>query len=102
MIDLDEAAPYVAAVAVTPRVERPQSRAEPPAARRETDPMSRPLVIFGLGALARSTYATIRAAQTHPVAGFTVDAAYRSDDRFDGLPVVAFDEVDVRFPAGEP
>jgi sugar O-acyltransferase (sialic acid O-acetyltransferase NeuD family) len=63
--------------------------------------MSRPLVIFGLGALARSTYATIRADRAHRVAGFTVDAAYRSDDRFDGLPVVAFDEIDAHFPAAD-
>ena len=35
------------------------------------------------------------------VAGFTVDRAYLSGDEFQGLPLVAFDEVERRFPPDE-
>lgn len=60
--------------------------------------MSRPVVIFGadtFGSLARHCLTHDAGRQ---VAAFTVDAAYVSGDKHDGLPLVPFEHLPERFP----
>jgi sugar O-acyltransferase (sialic acid O-acetyltransferase NeuD family) len=61
----------------------------------------KPVVIFGLSDFASLVWHVLTHDTPLPVAGFTVDGAYLRDDRFQGLPVVAFEEVQDRFPPGE-
>jgi sugar O-acyltransferase (sialic acid O-acetyltransferase NeuD family) len=58
----------------------------------------KPLVIFGTGDIARLArhYFTRDAGRT--VAAFTVDGAYCTEAEFQGLPLVPFEEVAVRYP----
>jgi sugar O-acyltransferase (sialic acid O-acetyltransferase NeuD family) len=56
------------------------------------------LVIFGAGDIARLAHFYFSKDSEHHVAAFTVDAAYRTSDEFDGLPLVSVDEVRDRFP----
>jgi len=56
------------------------------------------LVVFGLGDIARLAHFYFSTDSPHRVVAFTVDAAYKTADTFQGLPVVAFDEVTARFP----
>jgi sugar O-acyltransferase (sialic acid O-acetyltransferase NeuD family) len=64
------------------------------------------LVIFGTGSIAELADFYFREGGgndegSRRVAGFTVDAAFRKEDSFLDRPLVAFDEVEVRFPPAE-
>lgn len=59
---------------------------------------ARPLVIFGAGDIAQLAAFYFRHDGGRAVAGFTVDRDYLAQDSFDGLPLVAFDEVLARYP----
>jgi len=59
----------------------------------------KPLVIFGAGDIAEVAHFYFTHDVRREVAAFTVDAAYLKDSNFCGLPVVAFEEAQRRFPA---
>jgi sugar O-acyltransferase (sialic acid O-acetyltransferase NeuD family) len=59
--------------------------------------MSR-LVIFGAGDIARLAHFYFRTDSAHQVAAFVVDAAFKNDDTFDGLPLVSFEEAIDKYP----
>ena len=61
--------------------------------------MKKRLVIFGTGDIAQLAHHYFSADSEYEVVGFTVDAAFRSEPSFCGLPVVAFEDVLDRFPA---
>ena len=50
------------------------------------------LVIFGAGDVARLAHFYFRTDSPHQVAAFVVDAAFKTADTFDGLPLVSFEE----------
>ena len=58
----------------------------------------KPLVIFGCGEIGQLAHFYFTTDTDRPLAGFTVDAAYRTADTFCGLPVVPFEEVTRHFP----
>jgi sugar O-acyltransferase (sialic acid O-acetyltransferase NeuD family) len=55
------------------------------------------LVIFGTGAIAELADLYFREDTNRRVAGFTVDAAYKTSDSLLGRPIVPFDEVEAAF-----
>jgi sugar O-acyltransferase (sialic acid O-acetyltransferase NeuD family) len=58
------------------------------------------IVIFGCGDIAQLAHFYFSTDSPHEVVGFTVDAAFLpAESRFCDLPVVAFEEVESRFPA---
>jgi sugar O-acyltransferase (sialic acid O-acetyltransferase NeuD family) len=59
------------------------------------------LVIFGAGAMARLAYRYFAHDSDHQVVAFTVDAAYRDQDEFCGLPLVDFEDLRRLYPPGE-
>ncbi len=63
--------------------------------------MKRPIVIFGAGDIAQLAHFYFTHDAKRQIAGFTVDGAYRSADTFCGLPLVAFEEVEMRYPPSE-
>lgn len=56
------------------------------------------LVIFGAGDIARLARFYFDTDSEHRVVGFAVDAEYRQDDRFQGLPLLDFESLPDRFP----
>jgi sugar O-acyltransferase (sialic acid O-acetyltransferase NeuD family) len=62
--------------------------------------MSR-IVVFGTGQWAELAHFYFTHDSPHEVVGFTLDADYLEQDEFRGLPVVAFEEVEHRFPPGD-
>ena len=56
------------------------------------------VVLFGLGVNAALAYAALAHHPAYRVAAFTVDRAYLTQDTLFDLPVVAFEEVEQRFP----
>jgi len=62
--------------------------------------MSR-LVIFGAADSARLAHFYFRTDSAHQVEAFVVDAAYKTGDTFDGLPLCAFEELAARYPPSE-
>lgn len=58
------------------------------------------IVIFGAGDIARLAHYYFTRDTEHSVAAFAVDEAYRTDDTFLGLPLVAFEQVHQEFPPG--
>jgi len=56
------------------------------------------LIIFGGGDIARLAHFYFSRDSQHEVVGFTVDAEYRKDDQFLGLPFVDANEVTTAFP----
>jgi sugar O-acyltransferase (sialic acid O-acetyltransferase NeuD family) len=58
----------------------------------------KPLVIFGCGDIGQLAHFYFTTDTPRQVAAFTVDAAFKASDTFCGLPVVAFEEVEQRFP----
>jgi sugar O-acyltransferase (sialic acid O-acetyltransferase NeuD family) len=62
--------------------------------------MSR-LIIFGAGDIARLAHYYFSRDSEHEVAAFTVDDKYRQGDSFLELPLVPFEEVKERYPAGD-
>lgn len=63
--------------------------------------MARKLIIFGNTEIARLAYEYFRFDSEYEVAGFTVDAEYIKDDRFENLPVIPFEDVSEHFPVNE-
>lgn len=57
----------------------------------------KPLVIFGTGQIAELAAFYFRHDSEYEPVAFTVDAAYRNEDRFQDLPVLAFEELGERF-----
>lgn len=60
--------------------------------------MSKPLLIFGLGELPEQALYYFSQHDGRTVVAFTVDAAYATVSQNSGLPVLAFDEAQRRFP----
>jgi sugar O-acyltransferase (sialic acid O-acetyltransferase NeuD family) len=58
------------------------------------------VVVFGAGKIAEVFHGLLADDETHSVAGFTCDREFLSEST-SGLPVVAFDEVESRFPPAE-
>ncbi len=56
------------------------------------------LVLFGAGDIAAVARRYIESERAHRVVGFTVDDAYRKAEAFDGLPLVAWERLEERFP----
>ena len=56
------------------------------------------IVIFGAGDIARLAHFYFSTDSDHTVVAFTVDAAYRNSDTFQGLPLVPFDQVALIYP----
>jgi len=56
------------------------------------------LVVFGAGDIARLAHFYFSTDSDHEVVGFTVDGEYRTDPEFQGLPLVAVEELPQRFP----
>jgi sugar O-acyltransferase (sialic acid O-acetyltransferase NeuD family) len=59
------------------------------------------VIVFGLGQLSRLAWYQLTHDSPHRVVAFTVDAAYRTEDTFNGLPVVPFEELVVAYPPGQ-
>src|SRR5262249_18718727 len=59
---------------------------------------NRSVVIFGVGDMAEVAHHYFVTDSNYDVVGFTVDRAHCDREAFQGLPVVAFDEVTRRFP----
>jgi sugar O-acyltransferase (sialic acid O-acetyltransferase NeuD family) len=59
------------------------------------------LLIFGAGDVARLANFYFRTDSPHQVAAFVVDAAFKTADTFDNLPLVSFDEAVERYPPSE-
>jgi sugar O-acyltransferase (sialic acid O-acetyltransferase NeuD family) len=57
------------------------------------------IVIFGAGDIAELARFYFLHDSDHQVAAFTVDGAYLTQDNFDGLPLIAFEELTERFPS---
>ena len=60
--------------------------------------MTQNLVIFGTGDIAQLAHYYFSTDTGFNVVGFTVDREFRNETEFCGLPLVAFDEVNERFP----
>ena len=56
------------------------------------------VVVFGAGDIARLAHYYFQTDSDHEVIAFAVDAAYRTDSEFQGLPVVAAEEVSRLYP----
>jgi len=59
------------------------------------------LVLFGAGDIARLAHYYFSTDSEHDVVAFTVDAAYRTADHFQELPLVAVEEVAARYPPAD-
>lgn len=60
--------------------------------------MKRKIVIFGSGDIAQLAHFYFSEDSELEIAAFAVDAEYKKADEFEGLPVVAFEEVQERYP----
>jgi sugar O-acyltransferase (sialic acid O-acetyltransferase NeuD family) len=60
--------------------------------------MTKKLIIFGAGDIAQLAHYYFTTDSDYEVAAFTVDAGYAREERFAGLPVVAFEEVVNQYP----
>ena len=61
----------------------------------------KPVVLFGVGDLARLAHVYLRDDSPYEVAAFTVTEEYRSGDSFRGLPLVPFERIDSEYPPDE-
>ena len=59
------------------------------------------LVVFGAGDIARLAHFYFSSDSEHEVVAFAVDAAYKKESAFQGLPLVAAEEVPRLFPPSE-
>lgn len=59
------------------------------------------VVIFGNSAGTHLIYSLMMEDTAYQVEGFTVDKAYIKEEKFCGLPVVPFDEIEAIYPPGE-
>lgn len=60
--------------------------------------MKKRLVIFGSGDIAQLAHFYFTTDSEYELAAFTVDAAYKTEEEFCGLPVIAFEDVCAEFP----
>ena len=58
----------------------------------------RKIVIFGKGTIAEVVHACLETDATRQVVAFTVDRRYVSEERYEGLPLIPFDEIESRCP----
>jgi len=64
--------------------------------------MHKKLVIFGIGKIGQVVYHHFSTDSAYKIAAFTLDRAFLPAGRkFDGLPVVAFEEVEKQYPPNE-
>lgn len=56
------------------------------------------VVIFGAGMAAQVAHTFLERDSDHRVVGFTVDAAHATSDRFEGLPLIAWERLEEAFP----
>ena len=63
--------------------------------------MKKNLVIFGAGDIAQLAHFYFSKDSEYSVVAFTVDAAYRNDNEFCGLPVVPFEEIATVYPPNQ-
>jgi sugar O-acyltransferase (sialic acid O-acetyltransferase NeuD family) len=56
------------------------------------------VVIFGTGTMGKLAHFYLGADSPHEVVAFTADGAYLSEDRFLGLPLLPFEEIESRYP----
>lgn len=63
--------------------------------------MKIPLIIFGTGEIAQLAKFYFSTDSKYETVAFTVDAAYLIDAKFQGLPVIAFEEVGANYPPSE-
>lgn len=61
--------------------------------------MKKKLIVFGIGKIAEVIFYYAKHECGFDVAAFCVDAKYKKEDLFQGLPVVSFDEVAKNYPA---
>lgn len=61
----------------------------------------KPVVVFGAHALAEVAVFYLTEVGGRKIAGYTIDAAYVETDSHEGLPLVAWEVLEARFPAGE-
>ncbi|MGZ3688934.1 MAG: acetyltransferase [Bdellovibrionota bacterium] len=59
------------------------------------------VVLFGIKDTAQLAHFYLKHDSEHEVVAFTVDRQFMSGDTFEGLPVVAFEEVEKRFPPSQ-
>jgi sugar O-acyltransferase (sialic acid O-acetyltransferase NeuD family) len=59
------------------------------------------IIIFGSGQIAEVIYSYIKNDTDHEVAAFTVDRQYLTQESLFGIPVVAFEEIEQKFPPSE-
>src|SRR6185436_2610553 len=59
------------------------------------------VVIFGAGDIARLAHFYFRTDSPHDVAAFVVDSAFKNAETFDGLPLVAFEDVTRQYPPSQ-
>jgi sugar O-acyltransferase (sialic acid O-acetyltransferase NeuD family) len=59
------------------------------------------LVVFGAGDIARLAHFYFSTDSDHEVVGFTVDAEYQTSPEFQGLPLIALEELPKRFPPSD-
>ena len=68
---------------------------------RSNDILAKKIIVFGIGNFAEVANFYFTHDSDYSVAAFTVDAAYLKEPTFQGLPVVAFHEVETHFPPSE-
>jgi sugar O-acyltransferase (sialic acid O-acetyltransferase NeuD family) len=61
----------------------------------------KPLVIFGLGDIAQIAAYYFSIDSEREVVAFTVDAAYKNSDSFEGKPVIAFEDLHNTYPPAQ-
>jgi sugar O-acyltransferase (sialic acid O-acetyltransferase NeuD family) len=59
------------------------------------------IIVFGAGDIARLARFYFRTDSDHEVVAFVVDRAFKNGDTFDGLPLVAFEDVTSRYPPSD-
>lgn len=59
------------------------------------------IILFGTGDIAQLANYYFTTDSEHEVVAFTVDKEYLNSDSYEGLPLVAFDEVEEKYPSSE-
>ena len=59
------------------------------------------VVVFGTGDWAQLAHFYLVHDSPHEVAAFTVDASYMKADRYQGLPVAPFDDIEKNYPPSD-
>jgi sugar O-acyltransferase (sialic acid O-acetyltransferase NeuD family) len=59
------------------------------------------LIVFGAGDIARLARFYFATDSEHEVIAFTVDAAYRTADEFEGLPLIVVDDITRQYPPSD-